>query len=317
MSFSNGLNDEFDNETLLKSFGKSISVIITKFYIKNNLGFDFLIICGPKCRNFPFDVITEIYKINSNIGSVKVTVENSYYDIDSEENEIKYMLGRSTIIFLPNEKNFEKINERIDYDFCEDYKKFQHLIVFENVQNIKYNPLFEPYHMYFLSEPVNYQVHLYKVYNQLKLFSVEKFLKENCGFKMNQINEFSMKNQTWSRENFEVIETKQLNGCNISVEMIYDDKNDSMSHSNFKKRLLAELSTKMNFKIQSILKVDKFLVNYDKYYNTHGRIDYYMKFDIDNPALGSYMTYTTEKFAILVHCHRVITRKNLKLFFYV
>jgi hypothetical protein len=219
----------------VKSFANAISVIIKDYYIKENLDFDFLIVCRRKCRNFPFDVLTEILMKNLEYASVKVRVTKETYNKSK-----KYKLERSSIIFLPDERSnpfFDERTEMIESLF----KKYQYHIVYEKLYKEIIVP--SPSHFALNQLKINYEIFLYQNVDHLELVTLKTFFKEDCGTRMYLLNEFSIKNQTWKGNDFGLIETKTFNGCPLYIS---DGSNLNILNP-FVKKVVTEISSKLNF----------------------------------------------------------------------
>lgn len=231
----------------VKSFSNSLNVIVEKFYLKNNLEFQF-IIGDVKCEKFASQIIKNILKVNPQI-PVEVTKID---DLEGYRRKYTWLrLKKSAIIFIHHKDSTLKLNEIISTNSRNDYVRFQHLVVIQQQKPEKVKKfvnLPDYGNMNFFSTPVNYMVFMYKDGRQLKLETIKRFTKKDCGISLVKINEFSITNQEWKNDNFSLIETKNFNGCKICLRLILDSNStESMYHTNLMRRIFKEMSGKFNF----------------------------------------------------------------------
>jgi hypothetical protein len=200
------------------SFAKAINEIL-KEYTKNKMQFDFLIFGKNKnLLKFSYEIITTIHKINQNLGTTEILVKH--------EEKIKLKLKQSTIIFVENIIELERLNKKIQMQNT-DYKRFKHLIIIKQTTNLKQE--FSKYRKeYFVEDDIYdsnimYENFIFCEEKVLKLIEFAMFqnLKKNgfCEQLMQIINRFSVTNGRWKTKNFGMKELVQLNGCLVSSQV--------------------------------------------------------------------------------------------------
>lgn len=249
-----------------KTFSNALNVIVKKFYLENNIKFNFLIY-GEQCESFAYDIISNVMQSNPEIESSEIKLEKEH-----SNKSAKITLMRSTIIFIESFQSYPSYFDRIEMSNT-DYLKFQHILVYKEA-----NEDFSPAELtnlpayYLLYTSISYELGLYRtIKNPFQLIlnghthSFER--NKTCNFEDKTLNIFSIKNQTWENDNFEFEEIKNFDNC---VMMFGSDRDIETWKKDILtiRRLAAFMTMKdsLNFQMQ---------INFSIGYNYHASLDHF------------------------------------------
>lgn len=208
-TFSASMSDTIEvNE--VKLFSRALSAIVRDYYVKNNLGFDFLI-ANQACNDFAREIISNVVRENSHlIGPVLVSTSD-------ESNIDQIHLLRSTIIFVDEDLSCENLLERIRMKNS-GYIRFQHYIVTQKniLSDSRVNLGIKNASDHNIVHYINFVFcNSGKYLHILALFT---FNDRKCGMGFQYINTFSRSQDKWSNNIFhDQYSVRQYNHCNVSV----------------------------------------------------------------------------------------------------
>lgn len=221
--------------TDVKLFSKGLDLIVKKFFVRENLTFDFLIY-GKSCESFATGIIVNIVKLNPDFGPFEVMVED---EIIGNKN-IELFLIKSTIIFVKFAENVSSLNQQLRMDH-NDVKKFLHIIVIQEGIPHFFESKFDKFDF---SNMINYEILMFKVHKSLMLKTIERFAastsRKKFNFTLIEVDEFNSTKGEWKNQNFE-LRNKHFNGGRLIVNEAIFEK------SRYLYKIVTELSLKLNF----------------------------------------------------------------------
>jgi hypothetical protein len=181
---------------------------------------------------------------------------------------------KSKIIFLRDHNLIDSLLEVASLYSTDDYVKVQHLVILREQMKTKgevREKIFDDDKFIlrneFLSHVLNYIVFMVRYKDGFQLETIERFTKEDCGYNLTVINEYSFYHETWKNESFGLLESWNFNGCKIYLSFPLKSSNP-MYNTNLLKRIFQEMSGKLNYKFsittrnvtdhaKNVFKIDK------------------------------------------------------------
>lgn len=231
------LNNQFiqlsTEPTLETSVSKAMIDVIKKFYIVNNIKFDFIIY--GEATNHILDVINEV--ITKLEGKILIDILRI-----SNIKKWNHKLNNSAVLFIKHKKDFLFLHEKSSSKKTKQLKTAQEplkfLVYLENVYKFSsLKDLVNDKMKTFKQRDLRFfEFFLTKNKNTIELTAIVLYSEEKCGkFHLKHLNEFNLKTQKWEKklENFNHFEN--FHGCLLSFNVEFYLNFQIGDHCNYKK----------------------------------------------------------------------------------